>query len=265
MNKRLPILALLFVVICASADESSAWPGGIAFIELGAADGPPPVVEYDGRRVLVMNDNGQWRAAIGVPLDAPVGRAKIRLADGTTRSFDVGEHAYPEQRLTVAPGFVSLSDENLRRVARERKAIDAALTNWRDTGIDSIDLRAPVAGARSSSFGLRRFFNDEPRSPHKGMDIAAPEGEPIKAPRDGIVTVTGDYYFNGNTVFIDHGQGFVTMYCHLSEIGVEQGQSVAAGEAIGAVGKTGRVTGPHLHFGAYLNGTAVDPSILLID
>ncbi len=263
MDKRLSILALLFVAICANADESSAWPGGIAFIELGAADGPTPVVEYEGRRVLVMNDNGQWRAAIGVPLDASVGRAKIRLADGTSLSFDVGEHAYPEQRLTVAPGFVSLSDENLQRVKKERKAIDAALTHWRDTGIDSLDLQAPVDGARSSSFGLRRFFNNEPRSPHKGMDIAAPEGEPIKAPRDGIVTATGDYYFNGNTVFIDHGQGFVTMYCHLSEIGVEHGQSVAAGEVIGAVGKTGRVTGPHLHFGAYLNGTAVDPGLLL--
>jgi murein DD-endopeptidase MepM/ murein hydrolase activator NlpD len=153
----------------------------------------------------------------------------------------------------------------LERVGKERKLIDAALNTWREANIDGIGLAAPVEGRRSSSFGLRRFFNNEPRSPHKGMDIAAPAGTPILAPRAGIVTGTGDFYFNGNTVFIDHGQGFVTMYCHLREIGVEDGQEVIAGEPIGQVGATGRVTGPHLHFGTYLNGTAVDPALLLDD
>ncbi len=95
------------------------------------------------------------------------------------------------------------------------------------------------------------------------MDIAAPEGTPVSAPLAGIVSETGDYYFNGNTIFIDHGQGLISMYCHLSEIGVETGQPITAGEPIGRVGKTGRVTGAHLHFGTYLNGTAVDPALLL--
>jgi len=259
------LLALLALACSLHAVADDAWPGGIAFIDLGTADGPAPVVEYDGKRVLVMQNDGQWRAAIGVPLDAPLGRATIRLTNDITLSFDVRAHAYREQRLNVAKSYVSLSAENLARVSQERKIIDAALTNWRDAPVSDVRLKAPVDGPRSSSFGLRRFFNDEPRSPHKGMDIAATAGTPVIAPRAGIVTATGDYYFNGNTVIVDHGQGYITMYCHLSMIDVEPGQSVSPGDALGAVGSTGRVTGPHLHFGTYLNGTAVDPSLLLTE
>ena len=258
------LFALLLLVGSANAADG-AWPGGVAFIDLGPVEGAPLTVEYDGRRALVMERDGRRRAVVGVPLDAAIGRATIKLSDGATLSFDVAEHAYAEQRLQVAQNYVSLSDEVLARVGRERKISDAALTNWRDIDVDGVSLAAPVDGRRSSSFGLRRFFNDEPRSPHKGMDIAAPEGTPILAPRGGVVSATGSYYFNGNTVFIDHGQGFVTMYCHLSVIGVEDGQAVTAGDPIGKVGATGRVTGPHLHFGTYLNGTAVDPALPLAD
>ncbi len=174
------------------------------------------------------------------------------------------EHGYAEQRLTVKnQSYVTPDQAQLDRIGRERKIIDGALNNFRDVPVSGIELAAPVEGPRSSSFGKRRFFNDQPRAPHKGMDIAAAQGAPIKAPRAGIVTATGDYFFNGNTVLLDHGQGYVTMYCHLSEIAVEEGQAVVTGEAIGAVGATGRVTGPHLHFGTYLNGTAVDPAIVL--
>ncbi len=266
MIDRLHILALLvFALWLDVAAADSAWPGGIALVDLGAADGAAPVVEYDGKRVLVMNNGGHWHAAVGVPLGASIGEATITLDDGSSLTFGVREHAYPEQRLKVSKGYVSLSEEDLQRVGKERKIIDAALTNWRDVPLDGISLEPPVEGARSSSFGLRRFFNDQPRSPHKGMDIAAPAGEPILTPRDGVVTATGDYFFNGNTVIVDHGQGYVTMYCHLSEIAVEEGQQVTPGVAIGAVGATGRVTGPHLHFGTYLNGTAVDPALVLPD
>jgi murein DD-endopeptidase MepM/ murein hydrolase activator NlpD len=261
-----PILLSILFLVCSSTSASEpTWPGGIAFIDLGEAQGAAPVATFNGKRVLVMNDAGHWRAVVGVPLDAKIGPASLAMPDGTAIAFTIEEHAYPEQRLEVAKGYVSLSDENLERVGRERKVINGALTGWREIDVSGIKLDAPLAGRRSSSFGLRRFFNGEPRSPHKGMDIAANTGEQIVAPLGGIITSTGDYYFNGNTVFIDHGQGFVTMYCHLSKIGVEDGQQVAVGEAIGAVGATGRVTGPHLHFGTYLNGTAVDPALLLSD
>ncbi len=261
--KRLLSIALLQVAVTGAAGADSAWPGGIARIDLGVAEGAAPAVTFNDTRVLVMNDNGHWWAVVGVPLDAAVGKASITLADGASHDFAIHEHAYREQRLTVSKSYVSLSKEDLARVGRERKIIDAALNNWREVPLDDVSLAVPVDGPRSSSFGLRRFFNDEPRAPHKGMDIAVATGTPIQAPRAGMVTATGDFYFNGNTVIVDHGQGLVTMYCHLSEISVTNGQHIATGERLGAVGATGRVTGPHLHFGTYLNGTAVDPALLL--
>jgi len=239
-------LFLLLLPVLTWADDAS-WPGGVAILDLGAAEGTAPVAEFDGKRVLVMEDGGRWHAVVGVPLSAKAGSASITIGDGATLAFDVNEHQYLEEHLEVA------------------QVIDAALNNWRDVSVDGVSLVTPVEGPRSSSFGKRRFFNNEPRNPHSGMDIAVPEGMPIAAPRAGIISETGDFYFNGNTVFLDHGQGLVTMYCHLSEIGVEKGQAVDIGETVGLVGKTGRVTGAHLHFGTYLNGNAVDPALLLTE
>ena len=255
---------ILLVTTALAAPEHSPWPGGIAVIDVGPAEAPRPIVEFEERRVLVTQDGDRWMAAVGIPLDAPTGEAAIRVNTAREVAFEVRDHAYREQRLTVKnKKYVTPDEAQLERIGRERALIDAALGAWRDVDVGSLALAAPVDGRRSSSFGLRRFFNDQPRSPHKGMDIAAPEGTMIAAPGSGVVTATGDYFFNGKTIIIDHGQGFVTMYCHLSEIGVNEGQQLAAGELIGAVGATGRVTGPHLHFGTYLNGTAVDPALLL--
>ncbi len=254
---------ILLCLSTAAVAQDAAWPGGVATIDLGAASGAAPIVQYDDRRVLVAKKDGRWQAVVGVNLDTEVGSSSITLADGSQRSFEVSSHAYREQHLEVAPGYVALSEKNLARVGQERKIIDAALNNWRAAELDGVSLRKPVAGSHSSSFGTRRFFNGEPRSPHSGMDIAANAGVPILAPRTGIVTAIGDYYFNGNTVIVDHGQGYVTMYCHLSETGVEEGQTLAVGDSLGLVGATGRVTGAHLHFGTYLNGNAVDPALLL--
>ena len=261
------ILGTLLLVTSSLANampDHAPWPGGIAVIDVGPADAPRPIVEFGDRRVLVAKLGNRWAAAVGIPLDTPAGEASIRVNTARDVEFDVGEHSYREQRLTVKnQSHVTPDKAQLARIGRERKIIDAALNSWRDVPIENLALAVPVAGPRSSSFGLRRFFNDQPRSPHKGMDIAAAEGSAIATPQDGVVTATGDYFFNGKTVIIDHGQGFVTMYCHLSKIGVEEGASVSAGELLGAVGSTGRVTGPHLHFGTYLNGTAVDPALLL--
>lgn len=261
---RTSLLALLAVACHAAAIEHSPRPGGIALLDVGAADAPPPVVRYDGRPVLTFADGGRYVAAIGLPLDLePASTLEIEVGENVA-TVVVVEHAYREQRLTVEnEEYVSPGQATLERIGRERVEIDAALNGWRDVPLDKPALLVPVEGRRSSSFGLRRFFNDQPRSPHKGMDIAATEGTPIRAPAAGRVAATGDYFFNGNTVILDHGQGLVTMYCHLSAIDVRKGDEIDGGETLGKVGATGRVTGPHLHFGTYLNGTAVDPALLL--
>ena len=179
-------------------------------------------------------------------------------------SLRLPPHDYREQRITVEnQSFVEQNQEQLDRIWSERKIIDAVLTSFTASPVEGVSLAAPVPGAQSDSFGYRRFFNDQPRSPHKGMDISGASGQPIVAPREGTVAATGDYFFNGNTVLLDHGQGFITLYCHMSDIAVEEGQRVTTGDVLGAIGATGRVTGPHLHFGTYLNGTAVDPAIFL--
>ena len=268
MTIRSPVVAMLFVLSLSAIAETthSPWPGGVAVLDLGTAEQAKPTASFGDKRILVFSNSERWYAAVGLPLDIEPGNASISIADGRRVVFNVQQNEYGEQRLTLKnENFVTPNQEQLERIGRERKTIDAALKNFRDQVMNDISLLAPLDGRRSSSFGLRRFFNDQPRSPHKGMDIAANEGVAIKSPRDGIVTATGNYYFNGNTVIVDHGQGLVTMYCHLSEIQVEEGDRVDTGEKLGEVGATGRVTGPHLHFGVYLNSTAVDPAILLVD
>ncbi|MCP5093861.1 MAG: M23 family metallopeptidase [Gammaproteobacteria bacterium] len=259
----LVVFLAILLNVAHAAPAHSPWPGGIAIIDIGDADQPPPAATFGNKPLLVMNNDDRWQAVVGIPLDTAPGTLSLRVGNRDI-AVDVVEHGYREQRLTVKDkSYVTPDQEQLDRIGRERKIIDAALNRFRISTTDSVELVAPVDGPRSSSFGLRRFFNEQPRSPHKGMDIAAPDGSAIRAPRDGVISATGEYFFNGNTVIVDHGQGFVTMYCHLSDIAVEEGESIAAGELIGTVGATGRVTGPHLHFGTYLNGTAVDPAILL--
>lgn len=258
-------LLLLSFASIVSATEPSLRPGGLAIIEIGDIGSTKPQALMNGKPVLVMKRDGKWLAVAGIPLDAEPGTLSITVGSDE-KQFSVNEHAYREQRITVEnKSYVEQSQEQLDRIWSERKIIDAVLTSFTDKPVDGLSLAAPVPGTQSSSFGYRRFFNEQPRSPHKGMDISASSGEPIIAPRAGEIAATGNYFFNGNTVLIDHGQGFVTMYCHLSEIAVVEGTSVEVGDVIGAVGATGRVTGPHLHFGTYLNGTAVDPAIFLSD
>jgi len=248
--------------------RTAAVPGGVVTLSVEAPADARPVATLDGARALVTRSEGQWLAVVGIPLATKPGRQELVVSHGgrTERlGFDVAAKSYDVQRLKVAPGQVDLSKRDLERVEKEKVRIRKALTGFTDRAPATLRLVQPVPGVRSSSYGLRRFFNDQPRSPHTGMDIAAPTGTPISAAAAGTVADVGDFFFNGNTVLIDHGSGLVTMYCHLSRIDVEAGQAVVVGETIGAVGATGRVTGAHLHFGVTLNGTMVDPALFLPD
>lgn len=210
------------------------------------------------------HDRGKGRDA-ETTATAGAGKAQSETSSTGLRRIDVPvhPHQYAEQHLKVAPGQVTLSKEVLSRHLRERKQSARVMATWTEPVPASLQLRQPVPGVRSSSFGLRRFFNGQSRNPHGGMDIAAPVGTPVKAAAPGVVIDTGDYFFNGNTVWVDHGAGLLTMYCHLDRIRARVGQRVRTGDVIGTVGKTGRVTGPHLHWSVCLNRTMVDPALFL--
>ena len=251
-------------------NASSAVPGGIAVIAVGTAERAAPSVTYAGTRVMLVRDASQWLAVVGLGLSTPLGEHHIDVqaagaSAATPVSFTVVDKRYAEQRLTVAPGQVNLSAKDLARYNRETARMKVVMQAFGAQAPATLQLLAPVDGVRSSSFGLRRVFNGESRNPHSGMDIAATTGTPIRAAADGRVIETGDYFFNGNTVLLEHGQGLITMYCHLSQTGVKTGDVVKRGDILGKVGATGRVTGPHLHFGVALNRAYVDPAWFLAD
>ncbi|MEO5696313.1 MAG: peptidoglycan DD-metalloendopeptidase family protein [Burkholderiaceae bacterium] len=244
-------------------------PGGIARIALGPAPSAPKV-RYGSVPVLVLGDARQWTAVVGIALATPPGTGAVTIdgADGSTaqrRDFDIAPAEYAVQKLKVAPGQVDLSKADLARYERERVHLAEVAATFTETPPSILRLQAPTPGVRSSSFGLRRVFNGQSRSPHSGMDIAAPKGAPVVAPAPGRVIDTGDYFFNGNTVWIDHGAGLLSMVCHLDTIDVSPGDTVGAGERLGSVGATGRATGPHLHWSVSLNRTMVDPALFLQD
>lgn len=275
MNRRLAAMFAWFTLVllpglaaaALNPPRSSRVPGGVATFKLPGGAERRPVVTYQGVPVMVMRDGAAWLAVVGISLDTEPGERSITVKHpgeaAREIAFQVLPKQYRTQKLRVPPGQVNLSAEDQARVAKEHEKVRAAMSIYSELAPATLRLQPPVPGPRSSSFGLRRVFNGESRRPHSGMDIAAPKGTPIKAPLGGKVVDTGEYFFNGGNVMIDHGQGLVTMYCHLSKIRVEVGQQLNTGDVIGDVGATGRVTGPHLHWGVMLNRTSVDPALFL--
>jgi len=268
--------SLLFLLLVTSSAQLTAKslpahtpvPGGIAVIEIPASaltTEQPPTAYYRGTRViLTANEKNLWHAIIGIPLSAKPGTHHVSINQNQKIAFTIQPKIYKEQRITLTnKRQVNPAPMDLDRIGHEKKIMVSTFKTWSNQLTPSLNFIKPVDGPYSSPFGLRRFFNDQPRKPHSGLDIAAAEGSPIQAPADAIVSATGNYFFNGNTILLDHGQGLISMYCHLSQIDVKEGDLVQAHDIIGLVGKTGRVTGPHLHWSISLNNARVNPSLFM--
>ena len=263
-------IALALAVIAPPAahalPEQALVPGGIAILNLDDYK-PGTRITFDNRKTTIYKRGESWFALAGIPLKAETGvyNFEITHKDGATRlqTVDVTHKKYKEQHLTIKnKRKVNPNKQDMDRIAEERVRKRTAKNHWSDTYPD-VDFIWPVNGEISSIFGLRRFFNEQERNPHSGLDIAAPEGTDIRVTADGTVIETGDFFFSGNMVYVDHGQGLISLYAHLSRIDVKPGDVLRRGEILGAVGQTGRVTGAHLHFAIIANGILVDPLYFL--
>ena len=253
----------------ASLPQSSNVPGGVAIIPLGSVStsADTPQSWLGDQPVLVTSDHELWYAVVGLPLDTTPGSHELRVKIGDvtkTQDFVVNSKKYPEQHITLEDtSKVELSPEDEARADRELAVIQELKHHWRAAQDTDLAFILPVKGRLASRFGLRRFFNEEPRAPHAGIDMAVARGTPVKASAQGEVLAVDDYFFNGRTVFVDHGNGLITMYCHLDRIDVKAGDTVSKGQRIGLSGQTGRATGPHLHWSVVLNGAMVDPELFI--
>ena len=253
----------------AGLPQSSNVPGGVAIIPLSdvLADANKPLSWFGDQAVLVTTEHKQWYAVVGLALDMKPGPYALHVKTGNEMMalpFVVNDKNYPEQRITLKDtSKVELSAEDEARVVRELAAITEIKRHWREEENTDLAFIIPAQGRLSGNFGLRRFFNGEARSPHAGLDVAVARGTPIKASAQGLVLAVDDYFFNGKTIFVDHGNGLITMYCHLEQSDVHSGEAVEKGQQLGLSGQSGRATGPHLHWSVILNGALVDPQLFI--
>jgi murein DD-endopeptidase MepM/ murein hydrolase activator NlpD len=239
-----------------------------SFVQGGLVRGQVPPgseVRFAGRQLRL---DQEGRFLLGFDRDEASGQGlTVRYPDGSefARRLEIAERDYRIERIDgLPPRQVTPSAEDLVRIEADARLIEAAQA--RDSAAPGIaqGFVWPVTGRISGIYGSQRVLNGEPRRPHRGVDVAAPAGTPVGAMADGVVSLAApDLYFTGGTVMIDHGHGLHSIYAHLSEVGVAEGQAVRQGEAIGRVGATGRVTGAHLHWGAFWFERAIDPALLV--
>lgn len=229
-------------------------------------------VRWSGHSVPFVQRGDRWLATVGVDLDSRPGEHAVdvtfRYADGRTRvhrePITVNQGRYPTTELTVAERYVELSPEDQARAEREAAETSAIYDTFTAERFWSAAFDVPVQGATDGrNFGHRRVFNGQPRAPHSGADLRARTGTVIHASNRGRVVLAKALFYSGNAVFIDHGYGLYTTYLHLSELDVAVGDMVERGQRIGLAGATGRVTGPHLHWGVRLLDARIDPFSLI--
>ena len=235
-------------------------PGGVVEIRLPAST---TNVFFNEVQQLQLDN----RAIVALPLTTKVGDHAIIVQSSTSRTelpFRVIAKTYREQHLTVEnQRLVEPLPSDLERIEAESALMQNVYSQFSPMPKRLRPITLPVQGVVTSEFGFRRFFNGQPRNPHSGVDIAAVLGTPVQSPAPGVIKVVGNFFFNGNTVLVDHGGGFISMLCHLNKIDVHQQQRIEQDAIIGTVGATGRATGPHLHWSVSLQGTRVDPLIFV--
>ncbi len=246
-------------------------PGQVIVVTVTGEQGIKRVSgRFRDKEVYFQRDEGanKYRALLGLGLRIKPGEYRLEIeaelrdaqAQKEYRDIPVSRKVFALQRLTL---LYPLSEKDLLRVNREKVRLDKIWRKETRKRLWNGGFIKPLAGEWGSGFGLRRMINDEPRSPHTGVDIIASEGSPVRAANSGRVVLTDELFFSGNSIVIDHGQGLYTMYFHLSKFLVKVGQKVAKGDIIGLVGSTGRASGPHLHWGVRLQETRVDPISLM--
>lgn len=268
--KKLSLLFLLIptIVLANIPVNNTPIPGGIAVIDFSSSH-PNPKAFYNKVPLYVQHIQDQhYQVLVGIPLMEKIGKKTITIQDFSTRLFDfeVTEQSYSEQHISLKgkkKKYVNPNLAHMDRIKSERPVLSSARKIFSDNALSNGLFTRPVDGVTTSPFGLKRFYNGEARRAHTGLDYAGKIGTPIKASADGKVILAGEFFFNGNAVFLDHGQGLISVYIHMNERLAKQGQIVKQGDVIGTIGQTGRATGPHLHWGVYLNQTVVNPNLLM--
>lgn len=253
---------------------ASVQPGGVTMIEIApAAAVRSATLSWQNRRIplAVLPDGRRMAALIGIPREAAAGPAKAELEivdragrlNQRTVFLQVTAKQFPEQRLTLPQRQVTPDRAAINRHREEWQTLQKIFADIGQQRLWRAPFRRPVPGKLLSPFGVQRTLNGEPRNYHSGVDLRAGLGEPVVATGGGRVVLTADHFFAGNSVYIDHGMGIVTMYFHLSQITVKNGQQVESGQIIGRAGASGRASGPHLHWGARLHDCKIDPLALV--
>lgn len=279
MTRAAPAFFALFIFFAqaqasplAEVNPSRVPVGGVAVVRVTAGF---PVehasASWSGGEVALFEEEGKLVGLLGVDLDVRPGEKELRVKAVGKRgggfvvgaAFRVEHRDYPVQRLTVAQEMVTPRPEVQKRIAREYNLLQSIFKRATPARYFNGRFKRPVPGEKTSPFGARRILNGNPRSPHSGVDLRAALGEEVRATNSGVVVLAEKLYLPGNSVVVDHGGGLHSVYYHLSEVMVEEGLRVEKGEIIGLAGKSGRVTGAHLHFGFNLSGARVDPELVL--
>ena len=245
--------------------------GDVGLIEIAVKNGQTPEIVWMNQKLFPVPDRKRvtWYAFLGVDLNSKPGRYPLTITispSGDIRKLliEVKAEDYGVRRLTLPKKMVDLDSQTLKRVRKESKMMNEV---WRTTPTDPIWIGAferPIPGEIAGPFGRRSVINDQPRSPHSGVDLRGKRGTPVKAINRGKVALTGDFFFTGLTVIVDHGGGIQSMYFHLDRIQVQKAQIVEKSQVLGTLGSTGRATGPHLHWGIRINGARINPIRFMI-